>query len=118
MKAPIPWLNCILSLRKYTFANTTKIKLNMVMKVVMVVDEGARRGIFKRALLVIMKAKRAKRAHPIEMMNLQFKIKFRIPSREMRFPEIRLRFPSKTIEIAVATENKMVHKKTGSISLN
>lgn len=87
------------------------------MNVVMVVEEGARRGIFNSALLVIMKAKRASSAQPIEMMNRQFKIKLRIPSKEIRFPEIRLRLPSKTIEIAVATENRIVHRKTDSIIL-
>lgn len=101
---PIPCIIFIFSFKKTILKITTKTKQKRVINAVIVVEESARRGIFKRALLTATKDILATRAKIIDAINLQsIKIEIILLNSKI-LPEIKSRCPSKTIEKAVVIE--------------
>ena len=110
--APTPWVRCIFSLRKTTLAKTIRMRLNKVMKVVMVVELSANFGILRSELLVNMNENLAARAKTMDIIKRQLKMRFKKLSTLNRFPDMRDRFPSKTMEAVVVMEKTIIQKIT------
>ncbi len=88
------------------------MRLNIVMKVVIVVDAPASLGIFRRELLVMINENLAVMANSIDRINRQFKIKCKKLFNWKRLPEIRDLLPNSTIDAAVVAEKITVQKMT------
>ena len=86
----------------------TKTIASEVMNIVMVVELPARWGIFKRALLVIMKNRRARKAKPAPNMKCQSISIRTIFIGVSSPPEMKDLEPVRRIEITVTIENRIV----------